>query len=323
MHAGPDQFVGIDVGKFELAVALRPAGVAFTVANTATGHTELMRRIGPAPASIVLEATGRYHRALHGALVTAQLPVTVVNPSRIHGFRIGEGIQAKTDGLDAEILARFAEQKRPDPTPLPSPARAALTEWVRTRDFLVVQRHAFENRQQEMPPALQAGHALVIATLQQQIAEADAEIARIIAADPELTCQADLLRSLKGIGTVTAATLLALLPELGHISAKAAASLAGVAPRDDQSGTRQGKKRLRGGRARLRQALYLMALTATRWDPVLKAHYAQLQARGKPKKVALLAGARRALGVLNAMLREGLTWQQTKVGQGQFLPTPA
>jgi len=322
MHPASGQFVGIDVGKGELAVALRPAGVTFTVANTARGHAQLRRRIGPDPASIVLEATGRYHRALHTALVTANLPAAVINPSCLHGFRISEGIRAKTDGLDAELLARFAEQKRPAPTPLPSAARVQLTDAVRYRDFLVTQKQAFVNRQAEMPAGLKRRHGQVIRTLERQIAETEAEIAELIAADPELAAQAARLASVPGINHLTAATLLALLPELGRVSAKAIASLAGVAPRDDQSGKRTGKKHVTGGRARLRQALSMMALTTTRWDPVIKTHYEQLLARGKPKKVALIACARRTLGVVNAMVREGLTWQETKVGQGQFLPTP-
>jgi transposase len=322
MQPAPGQFVGIDVGKNEVAVALRPAGIAFTVANSARGHAQLRRRIGDAPASIVLEATGRYHRALHAALVTANLPAAVVNPARVHGFRISEGIQAKTDGLDAEILARFAEQKRPVPTPLPRAAQIQLTDAVRYRDFLVTQKQAFANRQAEMPAPLAQRHDQVIQLLAQQIAETEGELAQLIAADPELAAQAARLTSVPGISLLTAATLLALLPELGHVSAKAIASLAGVAPRDDQSGKRVGKKHVTGGRARLRQALYLMALTTTRWDPVMKIHYDQLLARGKPKKVALLACARRTLGVINAMMREQLTWQETRVGQGQFLPTP-
>jgi transposase len=322
MQPTPGQFVGIDVGKLELAVALRPAGITFTVANTATGHREVRRRIGPAPASIALEATGRYHRALHAALVMAHLPAAVVNPSRIHHFRRSEGIQAKTDGLDAEVLARFAEQKRPEPTPLPSAAQVQLTEAVRYRDFLVTQKQAFVNRRAEMPPALKRRHGQVIHTLERQIAETDAEIAALIASDPDLAVQAARLTSVPGISTVTAATLLALLPELGTVSAKAIASLAGVAPRDDQSGKRTGKKHVTGGRARLRQALSMMALTTTRRDPVMKAHYDQLLARGKPKKVALLACARRTLGIVNAMIREGITWQETRVGQGHFLPSP-
>jgi transposase len=169
---------------------------------------------------------------------------------------------------------------------------------------------------------LRRRHDQVIRTLDRQIAETEQELAGIIAGDPELARLAALLTSLPGIGALTAATLLALLPELGQVSAKAIASLAGVAPRDDQRGLRTGTKRLRGGRARLRQARYMMALTTTRRDPVMRAHYAQLLARGKPKKVALCACARRTLGMLNAMLREGLTWQETKVGQGHFLLTP-
>jgi transposase len=322
MHPPSGQVVGIDVGKFAVAVALRPAGTTFTVANTALGHTQLLRRLGADPAAIVLEATGRYHRAVHAALVTAQFPAAVINPSRLHGFRVSEGVQAKTDGLDAELLARFAEQKRPAPTPLPSAARVQLADAVRYRDFLVTQKQAFANRRQEMPAPLRRRHDQVIRTLDRQIAETEEELLRIIAGDPELARQAALLRSVPGINWLTAATLLALLPELGQVSAKAIAALAGVAPRDDQSGTRTGKKHLCGGRARLRQALYMMALTTTRRDPVMKDHYDQLQARGKPKKVALCACARRTLGILNAMVREGLTWQQTEVGQGHFLVTP-
>jgi transposase len=152
MQPRSGQFVGIDVGKFELAVALHPGGPTFTVANTATGHAQVLRRLGPEPAAIVLEATGRYHRAVHAALVAARLPAAVINPSRLHGFRVSEGVQAKTDGLDAEILARFAEQKRPAPTPLPSAARLQVTEAVRYRDFLVTQKQAFVNRRAEMSP---------------------------------------------------------------------------------------------------------------------------------------------------------------------------
>lgn len=322
MHLASGQFVGIDVGKVELAVAVRPAGIAFTVANSASGHAELVRRIGPAPVSIVLEATGRYHRALHAALVTAALPAAVINPSRIHGFRLSEGIQAKTDGLDADVLARFAEQKRPEPTPLPTPAQIHLTETVRERDFLVTQKQAFVNRMAELPDTACQRPAQVIQLLTQQIAETEAELARLIAADPDLATQAARLISIPGINLLTAALLLALLPELGQVSAKAIASLAGVAPRDDQSGKRTGRKHLTGGRTRLRQALFMMALTTTRWDPVMKAHDQQLLARGKPKKVALLACARRTLGIANAMLRDGLTWQETRVGQGHFLPSP-
>ena len=322
MQPVPIQFVGIDVGKTELAVVIQPAGIRGTFPNTARGHRHLLKHLGPEPACIVLEATGRYHRAVHQALAAADRPAAVIDPARVHGFRISEGLKAKTDRLDAELLARYAEQKRPAPSPLPSPARTALTDWVRTRDFLLGQRQALLNRQAEMPTALQRGHGQLIRAYDRQIAAADQAIARIIATDPVLAAQAALLTSVSGIGDVTAAALLALLPELGTVSAKAIASLAGVAPRDNQSGKTDKRKHLRGGRGRLRQALYLAMLSTTRWDPVMRTHYQQLLARGKPKKVALLACARRTLGILNAMVREGLTWQQTAVGQGRFLPSP-
>lgn len=318
----PSCYVGIDVGKFELVVAIRPAGTTFTVPNTRQGYRQLLEQLGPGPRAIVMEATGRYHRALQQALADAGSPAAVVDPARIHGFRISEGIKAKTDGLDADLIARFAEQKQPAPTPLPDPVRTALTEWVRSRDFLVSHKQAFANRLAEMPVALQPSHRTIMAALQAQIDVANAEIRQLLTANDVVTDQTRLLTSVPGLGTVTAAALLALLPELGTVSTKAIASLAGLAPRDHQSGSTDKRKHLRGGRGRLRQALYMMALSATRHDPIIRVHYQQLRARGKAAKVALLACARRMLGILNAMVRERLTWQETAVGKGTFLPTP-
>lgn len=163
----------------------------------------------------------------------------------------------------------------------------------------------------------------MIQTLTQQIAEIEAELAHLMAAAPDLAPHAARFQSVPGISRMTAATLLALLPELGRVSAKEIASLAGVAPRDDQSGSRMGKQRVTGGRARPRRALFMMALTTTRCDPAIRHHSLQFLARGKPKKVALMACARRVLGISNAMTREGIDWQHTRVGQGHYLPTPA
>lgn len=318
--AGPP-FVGIDVGNQELVVAVRPAGPAFVVRNTPQGWRSLIHRLA-APTCIVLEATGRYHRGVTRALDRAGLTPAVINPARIHAFRRSEGWAAKTDGLDAELLARFAEQKRPSPWVVPSAACARLAEWVRYRDFLVTMQVACRNRRQEMPAVLQAAHDALITQLGAQIAHSETQLATGIAADPGLRAQAALLTSVPGSRLVTAATLLALLPELGQVTGKQLAALAGVAPRDDQRGTRRRPSRVHGGRARVRQALYLMTVTTVSHDPVLRAHDLQLQARGKAKKLALLACARRILGILNAMVREGLTWHQTKVGQGHFLPPP-
>ena len=178
MHPAHPQFVGIDVGKHELAVAIQPTGTHFTLPNTVRGHRQLLQRLGAAPACIVLEATGRYHRVLQLALAGADRPAAVIDPARVHGFRISEGIRAKTDGLDADLLARYAAQKQPAPSPLPSPTRTALADWVRSRDFLVSQRQALVNRRAEMPPALQRGHGQLIRSYDRQIAAADQEIAR-------------------------------------------------------------------------------------------------------------------------------------------------
>lgn len=321
MVSAATHFVGIDVGKYELVVAIEPEGRTVTVRNTAQGWRQLIQQVPPA-SCIVLEATGRYHRGVTRALDRAGLAPAVINPARIHAFRRSEGRAAKTDGLDAALLARFADQKRPAPAVLPSPARVQLAEWVRYRDFLVAQCVAVRNRRQEVPPALRREHDQLRRVLTKQIARVETQLAQVIAGDAELARQFALLDSVPGIDLVTGATLLAHLPELGRLTGKPLASLAGVAPRDDQSGTRRGQSRVHGGRARVREALYLMAVTTSRHDPVIRAHYQQLLTRGKAKKVALLACARRVLGILNAMVREDLTWQQTKVGQGQFLPSP-
>jgi len=323
MQGVPTQWVGIDVGKQTLAVTILPRQLTFTVPNTAAGHRRLVARLGDQPSCLVLEATGRHHWAIQAALVAAGHPPAVINPMRIHYFRKSEGLQAKTDGLDATLLARYAAQKHPAPAVLRTEAQTRLAEQVRYRDFLVRTRDAFANRAQEaMPRDLQRRHRTMIRTLDRQIAQTAEAQAAGIAADPALATTATVLASAPGVGPVTTAVLLAELPELGTISAKAIASLAGVAPRDDQSGKADKRKHLRGGRARVRQALYMMALSATHRDPVMIAHYQQLLARGKPKKVALLACARRMLGILNAMVRESLTWEQTEVGQGRFLPGP-
>lgn len=319
---GGPPWVGIDVGKRERVVAIRPGGRTFTVRNTPKGWREMRGQLGPAPAGIVLEATGRYHRGGTRALDRAGLAVAVINPARIHAFRRSEGLAARTDGLDADLLARFAEPKRPVPTGLPSPAREQLAKLVTCRAFLVGQRVALTNRRQEMPADVHAAHDALIAMYQRQVAQLEAQMRALIASDAALARQSTLLTSVPGISLVTAATLLALLPELGQLSGKQLASLAGVAPRDDQRGRRRGPSRIQGGRAQVREGRYRMAVTSTRRDPVIKVHYDQLLARGKAKKVALLACARRVLGILNAMVRDDITWQQTKVGHGQFLPSP-
>ena len=198
-----------------------------------------------------------------------------------------------------------------------------LTALVRGREDLVTMKVMEELRLQTADPAIQAVHGAVLATLEAQIAIVTDQIAALIAADPALAATADRLRTVPGIGPTICATLLANLPELGTRDRRQLASLAGLAPHPQESGAWRGRRRIRGGRREVCRTLYLLAVTAVRCNPVMQAHYDQLTRRGKPRKVALIACARRMLGILTAMVRESLTWQETKVGQGLFLAAAA
>jgi transposase len=315
--------VGIDVSKDTLAVAIRPGRGVTTLPNTPAGWADLGTRLDPlGQPCIVLEATGGYERGLVAALATAGHPAAVINPARTHAFIASEGQQTKTDHTDAELLARFAAQKQPAPTPVATTAQRQLAELVACRTDLVGLRVAAKNRRQQATAVTHAHHDAVIAALTTQIAQVEVEIAAVIATDPELARRNALLQSAPGIGPVLAAVLLATLPELGTGPAKGLASLAGVAPHTQQSGKDAGHAHLQGGRPAVRQALFQMAITATRGDrgTPMQVHAHQLRARGKAPKVVTIACARRMLGILHAMIRDALRWDETKVGQGHFLP---
>jgi transposase len=321
-HSGADgeRVGGIDVSKATLEVALWPGAEVTTVPNTATGVAKLerwLRRRGVT--RVVLESTNTFHHEVWWALADAGFLVTVVNPQWVHAFARSLGQLKKTDPVDAALLARYAAERQPDPTPVPGPVARQLTVLVRGREDLVTIKVMEELRLQTADPAIQAVHAAVVATLEAQIAIVTDQLAALIAADPELAARAELLRTVPGIGPTICATLLASLPELGVLDRRQLASLAGVAPHPQESGAWRGTRRIRGGRREVCRALYLLAVTAVRCNPVMQAHYEQLTKRGKPRKVALIACARRLLGILTAMVRAGLTWQETKVGQGLFL----
>lgn len=322
--SGPAVVVGIDVSKATLDVALLPSETTFRVANTVTGWQTLLQRLAVvAPVCIVLEATGRYHRGVTAALAAAGMPPAVINPSWTHAFARSEGRRAKTDRGDARLLARYAAQKRPPPTPVPTATTRQLADLASYRDDLVGMRTMEKNRLAGMEPTVQALIAAHITELDARIAAVDEAIATQIATDPFWTERVALLTSVPGLSTVLAPQLAVGLVEAGDRDRRTIASLAGVAPHPRQSGQHHGVQAVSGGRPAIRRILYLMALTAVQWDPAIKAHYQQLLARGVKKKVALIACARRMLGIINAMLREGLTWNQTKVGQGRFLPPAA
>jgi transposase len=308
--------VGIDVSKTRLDVAVRrdeqahPVPELATLPHDATGIARLVRGLlALAPTLVVLEATGGLQTAVVAALGTAGLPVAVVNPRQVRRFAEAVGQLAKTDRLDAALLALFAERVRPTPRPLPSETQQELDALLLRRRQLVEMRAAEQIRlSQTTRREVQASLKAHIAFLTAQLSELDGQLDALVAASPLWRAQEDLLASVPGVGSVTARTLLAELPELGTLTRQAAAALAGVAPYARESGQWRGTRAIRGGRAVVRTALYMATLAATRWNPVIRAHYRHLQAVGKPAKVALVACMRKLLTILNAILKTQQPW---------------
>src|SRR5690625_589854 len=286
-----DMFVGIDVSKATLDVVAVPAGRVRQVPNTEAGWTRLIawvRRAGPTAPCIVLEPTSTYHVGLLLALAAAGMPASLVNPRWARAFAESEGTLTKTDGVDAGVLARYAQQRQPAPTPIPSAALRELDELLTCRDGLVKSRVAEQNRLGTATAATADVHQTVIAHLRAQQADVEARIAAVLAADAELAAREARLRTAPGVGAVVGPVLVTELPELGLVDGKAIAALAGVAPHAQESGRQRRQSRVRGGRRQVTRALYQMAITAVRHDPTMAAHYRQLRER-RPTKVALVA----------------------------------
>jgi len=303
-------FVGIDVSKDRLDVALRPSGDRWAVAHEEPGLATLVARLqGLAPTLIVLEATGGLAVPLTGALAAAGLPVVVVNPRQVRDFAKATGKLAKTDALDAAVLAQFAEAVRPALRPLPDAATQALSAVLARRRQLIEMLTAEKNRLGSTLPPVRPGIRAHIRWLDRCLAALDADLAQAIRESPVWREKDDLLQSAPGVGPVLATTLLASLPELGTLTRQQIAALVGVAPLNRDSGAWRGKRRVWGGRAPVRAALYMSALVATRYNPVLRAFYQRLCAAGKAKKVALTACMRKLLTILNAMLKYRTPWE--------------
>jgi len=302
-------FVGIDVAKDELVVAVRPALAQWAVANTPAGLAELVTRVHAlAPQSVVLEATGGYERACAAALATAGLPVAVVNPRQVRDFAKATGQRAKTDRLDAAVLALFAERVSPQIRALPTEAQADLAALLLRRRQLTEMLVAEKNRLGLARQAIRGSLQKHIAYLERELHIADRDLGEAIEASPLWRAQDDLLQSVPGIGPVASRTLLADLPELGQLSRRAIAALVGVAPMAHDSGAMRGQRAIAGGRAAVRTVLYMATLVASRCNPVIRAHYQHLLAAGKAKKVALVACMRKLLTMLNAMVRDRRAW---------------
>lgn len=302
--------VGIDVSKRRLDVALRPGGESWQVDNDERGLDGLVQRLAPlGPRLIVLEASGGFEVPLVVALAAAGLPVQVVNPRQARDFAKAVGQLAKTDRLDARVLAHFAEAVQPTPRALPDAASRELRALVARRRQLQTMLVAEQNRRAGAARRVRPQLDTHIRWLRSALDELDQELERTIRSSPLWREQDDLLRSAKGVGPVLSSTLLADVPELGSLNRKQIAALVGVAPLNRDSGTLRGKRTIWGGRAHVRASLYMAALVASRFNPAIRVFYQRLLAAGKPKKVALTACMHKLLLTLNAMVRTQTRWQ--------------
>ena len=305
-----NQYVGIDVAKATLDVALGSDGELVQVENSEAGIARLLEQLGAvAPTLVVLEATGGYESVVAGAIVARGIPVAVVNPRQVRDFAKATGVLAKTDRIDARVLARFAEAVRPEPRPLPTAEAKELEEYLSRRRQLVDMLTMEKNRQsiattERMKKSLKKH----VDWLEEALRRANDDIDKAIRNSPAWREQEDLLRTVPGIGPVSARTMLAELPELGQLNRKKIAALVGVAPLNRDSGTLQGSRACWGGRASVRQVLYMAAVSAVRCNPVIRRTYAALRARGKKHKVALVACMRKLLTILTAMVRDQRRW---------------
>jgi transposase len=304
-------FVGLDVAKEQLDVHVHPSAERFQVPRDEAGLSELVARLEHVgPMLIVLEATGGYEVTVAAALAGAGLPVAIVNPRQIRDFARATGHLAKTDALDARVMALFAEAVQPQVRPLPTEQARALGELVARRRQLIEMLGAERNRHHQVRARqVQRRIAAHIAWLSKALAELDTDVNDTIRSSPIWREKDNLLQSVPGIGGITAFTLIADLPELGGLDRRKIAALVGVAPLNRDSGQWRGRRMIAGGRPTVRAVLYMATLTAVRFNPVIAHFYQRLTAAGRPKKVALTAAMRKLLTILNAILRDQRPWQ--------------
>jgi transposase len=305
MTISSENYVGIDVSKDKLDVAMWGEKKCLEVVNSKKGVTKLVKQmLALAPTLIVVEATGGYEEAVVLALFEAGLPVALVSPQRVRQYARAKGLLAKTDQIDAQVLADFGKQLQPRLFVGKSEERRRLSGLLGRRKQLNEMLQAEKNRLRTQDLRLQKSLKCVIRCLKAELEAIDEEIEQFLREHKDLEEQEKLLRTAKSIGRVTAATLLADLPELGQLDRKEIAALVGVAPMNQDSGRKRGHRKTQGGRPEVRSALYMSALTGIRYNPILKAQYDHLLKRGKEKKVAITACMRKMLTILNAMMRD-------------------
>jgi transposase len=307
-----DLYVGIDVSKERLDVFIHPSGEAFNVAQTSDGLDQLAKRLGELNVLLVtIEATGGFEALVVAALAAVGLPVVVVNPRQVHNFAKALGLNAKTDALDASVIARFGAATKPEVRPLPDTQTLALADLLGRRRQIVQMITAEKNRavRNVANAPLQKSIGRILRALELELARLDDDVDKMVRGSPMWREKEELLASVPGVGKVIARTIMAEMPELGSLTNKQVAALAGVAPWTRQSGQWRGKSMIGGGRSTCRTVLFIAALCAKRCNPDLKAFAERLLNAGKPKMVVIIAIARKLLTILNAILRNGTPWQ--------------
>jgi transposase len=308
--SGASYWIGIDVSKAHLDVAIRPGGDVLQVANTEQGITHLIQRLGPLQPSLVgMEATGGMEILAAVMLSAAGLAVAVVNPRQVRDFAKATGQLAKSDRIDALVLAHFAEAIQPQVRPMADEQTRELNGLVTRRQQLVEMLTAEHNRLSAMQGKAHRDIQAHIQWLRKRLKDLDDDLEQTIRKTPVWQERMNVLQSVPGIGKVVSSVLLVGLPELGQLKARAISALVGLAPLNRDSGKMRGKRTIWGGRARIRAALYMAALVASRHNPVIKAFYERLLSKGKAKKVALTACMHKLVVILNAMVKTGTTWQ--------------
>jgi transposase len=313
--------IGIDVGKDKLDVAVKVteagstpspakrAHEAWTAKNTDAGVAEIVQRLQAiGPHRIALEATGGYEQRVFRAMRAAGLPAVIVAPALVRDFAKAMGRKAKTDKIDALVLAHFAEIRQPEVVPLPTANQERIADLRALRTDLLVTRNAYTNRLENCGSEVRQHIEQLVANLNAQVETLDAKLVEALAADPEDAAKAALVQTVPGVGRVTAATLVGELPELGKLDRRRISALVGVAPMNRDSGHQHGKRKTCGGRNEVRRALYMAAFSASRWNSVLRPFAQRLTAAGKPFKVVMTACMRKLLVILNAMILAGTPW---------------
>jgi transposase len=305
-----ERFVGIDVSKRWLEVQVHGEAESRKFGNDLDGIRNLLEQMKALqPVLIVFEATGGYERRAAKALSEAGLAVAVVNPTRVRRFAEALGILAKTDKIDAKVIAHFASVVRPAPNGQRSDLEEQLAACVERRRQLLVELAAEKNRLSTCPACVREDIEEHIAWLEEHVDSLEAEIQNCIMQKPEWQTRAELIDSVPGVGPVTATTLIAELPELGQLNRQKIVALAGLAPFNKDSGPKKGKRKIFGGRSGIRRPLFMATLSATKFNPVIRAFYESLLKRGKEKKVALIACMRKLLVIINAMVKKGEAWR--------------